>query len=226
MSENPRIVALVPMRDQSERVPGKNYRDLAGLPLFHHIMRALKASPEITKIVVDTDSQTLKDGLSEHFPEITILDRPQHLRAGEIPMNDILLHDTQQVPADYYLQTHSTNPLLRPETISAAIAAFLAQLPTKDSLFSVTALQTRLYDLDGNAINHNQSELLRTQDLPPIFEENSCIYLFSKESLEKQGHRMGKAPQMFPITAEEAWDIDEEIDFQIADFLMRQRGKA
>lgn len=226
MSETPRIVALVPMRDQSERVPGKNYRDLAGAPLFHHIMRALQACPEIADIVVDTDSRTLKEGLAEHFPTVTILDRPENLRAGEIPMNDILLHDTQQVAADYYLQTHSTNPLLRSESISAAIGAFLAELPAKDSLFSVTALQTRLYDLEGKAINHDPSELLRTQDLPPIYEENSCIYLFSRESLEKQGHRMGENPLMYPISAEEAWDIDEEIDFQIADFLMRQRGKA
>jgi CMP-N-acetylneuraminic acid synthetase len=223
MSETPRIVALVPMRDQSERVPGKNYRDLAGAPLFHHIMRALQACPEIADIVVDTDSRTLKEGLAEHFPTVTILDRPENLRAGEIPMNDILLHDTQQVAADYYLQTHSTNPLLRSESISAAIASFLAELPAKDSLFSVTALQTRLYDLEGKAINHDPSELLRTQDLPPIYEENSCIYLFSRESLEKQG---GENPLMYPISAEEAWDIDEEIDFQIADFLMRQRGKA
>jgi len=226
MSEIPRIVALVPMRDQSERVPGKNYRELAGAPLFHHIMSALQACPEIAEVAVDTDSATIKASLTEHFPKVSIIDRPQHLLEGEIPMNDILMHDTQQVSADYYLQTHSTNPLLRSETISAAIVAFLAEVPSKDSLFSVTALQTRLYDLEGNAINHNSGELLRTQDLPPIYEENSCIYLFSRQSLEKQGHRMGEDPMMFPILAEEAWDIDEEIDFQVADFLMRQRGKS
>jgi len=226
MTEIPRIVALVPMRDQSERVPGKNYRELAGAPLYHHIVRALQACPEIAEIVVDTDSETIKEGLAEHFPKVKIIERPQHLLEGEIPMNDILLHDTEQVPADYYLQTHSTNPLLRTETISAAIAAFLADIPARDSLFSVTALQTRLYDLEGKAINHNPAELLRTQDLPAIYEENSCIYLFSRQSLEKQGHRMGESPMMFPIPEEEAWDIDEELDFQIADFLMRQRGKA
>lgn len=226
MSDLPRIVALVPMRDQSERVPGKNHRDLAGAPLFHHILRTLAACPEIAEIVVDTDSQTIKAGLAEHFPEIVIIDRPEKLLAGEIPMNDILLHDTEQVQADYYLQTHSTNPLLRAETISAAISAFLAALPKNNSLFSVTVLHTRLYDLEGNAINHNPAELLRTQDLPPIYEENSCIYLFTRQSLQKQGQRIGQNPLLFPIPAEEAWDIDEEIDFQLADFLLRQRGEA
>ena len=219
----PRIAALVPMRHSSERVPGKNYRDLAGKPLFHHILTALGDCPEINEIVVDTDSPTVMDGLREHFPAVTIHERPEHLRAGETPMNYILLHDTSQIQADFYLQTHSTNPLLRSETISAAVQTFLENYPSNDSLFSVTPLQTRLYDVDGKAVNHNPAELLRTQDLPPIYEENSCLYLFTRQTLESRGHRIGENPLMFPIDSAEAWDIDEELDFQIADFLMRLR---
>jgi CMP-N-acetylneuraminic acid synthetase len=138
-------------------------------------------------------------------------------------MNEILLHDTAQIPADYYLQTHSTNPLLRAETIDKAIAAFFEAKPQPDSLFGVTELHTRLYNAAGKAINHNPRELLRTQDLPPVYEENSCLYIFSQRSLEENGHRIGKTPLMFPIPRAEAFDIDEELDFQIADFLMGQR---
>lgn len=220
---SPTIAALVPMRHTSERVPGKNYRDLAGKPLFHHILKALQDCPAISEIVVDTDSPTLIDGLEEHFPDVTILERPEQLRASDIPVNDILLHDTQQVQADFYLQTHSTNPLLRSETISAAIKTFLENYPANDSLFSVTPLQTRLYDQHGQAINHNPTELLRTQDMPPIYEENSCLYIFSRQTLETHNHRIGETPRMFPIDPSEAWDIDEELDFQIADFLMHLR---
>lgn len=223
MSALPHIVALVPMRHHSERVPGKNYRELAGKPLFHHILETLGACAEISAIVVDTDSNTIKEGLAEHFPEVWVIDRPEDLRAGEIPMNAILLHDTEQVAADFYLQTHSTNPFLRAETLSAAIGAFLKAYPEHDSLFSVTAWQTRLYDGEGGALNHDPSELLRTQDLPPIYEENSCFYLFTRQTLEEHGHRIGARPMLYPIAREEAWDIDEELDFQIADFLMRQR---
>jgi CMP-N-acetylneuraminic acid synthetase len=219
----PRIVALVPMRDRSERVPGKNYRLLAGQPLFHHILHALAASTQLAEIAVDTDSPSIKAGLAEHFPAVRVIERPEHLRAGEIPMNEILLHDTAQIPADYYLQTHSTNPLLRAETIDKAISAFFEAKPQPDSLFGITELHTRLYDAAGKAINHNPRELLRTQDLPPVYEENSCLYIFSQRSLEENGHRIGLSPLMFPIPREEAFDIDEEIDFQIADFLMRQR---
>ena len=219
----PRITALVPMRHTSERVPGKNYRDLAGKPLFHHILATLQACPEISEIVVDTDSTIVMDGLREYFPTVTLLERPDHLRASEIPMNDILLHDTAQVQADFYLQTHSTNPLLRPETISSAIRTYLENYPTDDSLFSVTPLQTRLYDQDGQAINHNPAELLRTQDLHPIYQENSCLYIFTRATLETRSHRIGEIPIMFPIDPAEALDIDEELDFHIADFLMRLR---
>jgi CMP-N-acetylneuraminic acid synthetase len=223
MANPPRIVALVPMRDHSQRVPGKNYRPLAGWPLFHHILLALQACSELADIVVDTDSLTIKQGLAEHFPRVLVLDRPEALRGDDVPMNTILLHDTEQVPADFYLQTHSTNPLLRPQTISAAILAFMANRATRDSLFGVTELRTRLYDKDGRAINHNPRELLRTQDLPPVYEENSCLYIFTRENLMKYGHRIGQAPTLFPMPRDEAWDIDEEFDFQVVDLLMRQR---
>lgn len=225
MAAKPRFVALVPMREHSERVPGKNYRSLAGRPLFHHILMALIASKHLDQIVVDTDSQNIKEGITQHFPNVKLIDRPEHLRAGEIPMNEILLHDTAQAPADYYLQTHSTSPLLQTATIDKAIGTFLDALPGKDSLFGVTELRTRLYDQHGKAINHNPAELLRTQDLPPVYEENSCIYLFNRQSLVKYGHRIGKSPILFTIPREEAWDIDEEPDFEIVDFLMQRRMK-
>jgi CMP-N-acetylneuraminic acid synthetase len=214
------------MRAQSERVPGKNFRFLAGKPLFHHIITTLQQCTEIAEIAVDTDSAEIRDGLAQNFPDVRVIERPERLRAGEIPMNEILLHDAAQVAGDFYLQTHSTNPLLTAATVRTAIAAFLGAYPGKDSLFGVTELHTRLYDVQGKAINHNPTELLRTQDLPPVYEENSCLYIFTNANLKKRGHRIGENPLMFPISRDEAWDIDEEIDFQIADFLMRQRMSA
>ena len=219
-----KIAALVPMRHHSQRVPGKNYRPLAGKPLFHHIVETLLAVPEIETVMVDTDSEPVMDGVRRLFPTVKLIQRPEHLRADDVPMNDILLHDTAQVQADFYLQTHSTNPLLKAETISRGIQSFITNIPTYDSLFSVTRLQTRLYWQDGRAINHNPLELLQTQDLPPVYEENSCVYLFARENLERKKHRIGDKPLMFEIDADEAWDIDEELDFEIADFLMRKRS--
>jgi len=214
------------MRHHSQRVLGKNYRLLAGRPLFHHIIETLLSVPEIGEVAVDTDSEPVMDGLRRHFPQVKIINRPEILRADEVPMNDILIHDTDQVQADFYLQTHSTNPLLKPETISRAIKAFLADYPNRDSLFSVTRLQTRLYDQHGRAINHNPGELIQTQELPPVYEENSCLYIFSRENLLKKHHRISDQPIMFEIDADEAWDIDEELDFTICDFLLTRQNKS
>ena len=214
------------MRHHSQRVPGKNYRLLAGRPLFHHILETLLAVPEIAEIIVDTDSEPVMDGLRRHFPQVRIIERPDHLRADDVPMNDILIHDTAQVQADFYLQTHSTNPLLRPKTISRAVESLLTNYPHYDSLSSVTRLQTRLYFQDGRAINHDPAVLIQTQDLPPVYEENSCLYIFTRENLLRRRHRIGERPMMFEIDAGEAWDIDEELDFAITDFLLRRKDQS
>jgi CMP-N-acetylneuraminic acid synthetase len=219
------IAALVPMRHVSERVQGKNYRPLAGKPLYEYILAALLSCPEIHEIVVDTDSPVIMSGVEKNFPQVHLLERPAHLRAGEIPMNEVLLHDVSMIEADYYLQTHSTNPLLKSITISRAIKTFLENYPANDSLFSVTRWHTRLWDESGAAINHDPQVLLRTQDLPPIFEENSCLYIFSRRTLEERRNRIGEHPYLFEIDAEEAWDIDDEIDFKIADLLLSDRMK-
>ncbi|MBI5298088.1 MAG: acylneuraminate cytidylyltransferase family protein [Chloroflexi bacterium] len=220
-----KLVALVPMRHHSQRVPGKNYRPLAGKPLFHHIIETLLNVPEIDQIVVDTDSEPVMDGLRQHFPQVATINRPESLRADDVPMNEILLHDTERFPADFYLQTHSTNPLLKAATISRAIQSLLANYPKTDSLFSVTRWQTRLYFQDGTAINHNPRELLQTQDLPPVYEENSCLYIFNRANLQAKRHRISDHPLMFEIDADEAWDIDEELDFAITDFLLSRLKK-
>lgn len=221
-----KIIALVPMRHHSQRVPGKNYRLLAGKPLYQHIVETLLTVPEIDHIVVDTDSDPVMNGLREKFPQVGIINRPEHLRADDIPMNEILIYDTEQCPADFYLQTHSTNPLLKAETISKAIQTFNENYPKHDSLFSVTRLQTRLYDKDGRAINHNPNELIQTQDLPPVYEENSCLYIFNRPNLIARKHRISERTLMFEIDADEAWDIDEELDFAITDFLLKRQLNA
>ena len=218
-----KLAALVPMRHHSQRVPGKNYRPLAGKPLYQHIIETLLAVPEIETVMVDTDSEPVMDGVRRLFPTVKLIQRPEHLRADDVPMNEILLHDTAQVDAEFYLQTHSTNPLLKSATISQGIQKFFAEYPKYDSLFSVTRLQTRLYFQDGRAINHNPLELIQTQDLPPVYEENSCLYLFTRENLARKRHRIGDKPLMFEIDADEAWDIDEELDFEITDFLMKRK---
>lgn len=219
----PSVIALVPMRHHSQRVPEKNYRLIAGKPLYTYIIETLLSCPEIDRILVDTDSPVITRGLQENYPSVQVIVRPEHLSGDTVPMNEILLYDTSLVEADYFLQTHSTNPLLKAETVSQAVSALVSQYPVFDSLFSVTGWQKRLWTAEGKPVNHDPSVLLQTQDLPPIYEENSCMYIFKRENLARRRNRMGERPLMFAMDASEAYDIDEEIDFLIVNAILSAR---
>lgn len=213
-----KLVALMPMRHSSERVKGKNYRPFGdGQPLFQHMLDVLVTTGGIDKVVINTDSPIVMEICARDYPQVQLIDRPAHLRDGATPMNAILLHDISQVESDFYLQTHSTNPLLSGDTLQRAVDTFFANYPVHDTLFSVTRLQTRLWDPLVRAVNHNPAILLRTQDLPPIYEENSCIYIFAKDTLLQRHNRIGLRPYMFEIDPFEAVDIDEEINFRVAE---------
>jgi CMP-N-acetylneuraminic acid synthetase len=218
-----KIAAIIPMRHSSERVPGKNYRKFAGKPLFFHIAESLLKCKSISTIIIDTDSDVIMDlSKKEYGSKVTVIERPVHLRDGAIAMNDVLLNTINQVPADFYLQTHSTNPILTADTIEKGIQQFLKIYPMYDSLFSVTRRQVRFWDQLARPINHNHNILLRTQDLPPVYEENSCFYLFSKEILERKHNRVGDRPYLFEIPEIEAQDIDVELNFKVAEFLYKE----
>jgi CMP-N-acetylneuraminic acid synthetase len=211
-----RTVAIVPMRHNSERVPGKNYRPLAGIPLYHYVVRTLGSAPEVDLVVIDTDSDFIIDDCAENFPQVQVLLRPEYLRDGGIAMNDVLLNTLEQVDADIVLQTHSTNPFLKVDTVSAALRLFESPDREFDSVFSVTRLQARLWDVETRPVNHDPSVLLRTQDLAPLFIENSCFFIFTPQLLRERGNRIGAHPFMFEMAALEAVDIDTEADFSLA----------
>jgi CMP-N-acetylneuraminic acid synthetase len=218
------VVAFVPMRHSSERVPEKNYRAFNGRPLFHWVIETLLEVDRVSQVVVDTDSPVIIDQCRERFPSVVCVERPEHLLGGHVPMTDVLQYDASLFRSDWYLQTHSTNPLLRPETVEGALAGLETSLAEHDSLFGVTRLQTRLFDSNGRPINHDPSILLRTQDLPPVFEENSNLYVYSAE-LIAAGRRYGERPILYEIDPVEATDIDEEHDFVLAELLHRMRSE-
>ncbi len=215
-----KVTALLPMKGHSERVPNKNMRLFAGKPLYHCIAKILQDSELLDAIVINTDSERIAQDATAHFSKALIHPRPAEIQGDMVPMNDIIAHDLSLLDGEHFLQTHSTNPLLTKETLERAIREYFDSLETHDSLFSATRLQTRLYWESGDPVNHNPRELLRTQDLPPLFEENSNIYLFSKTSFAAaENRRIGLKPKMFSMEQMEAADIDEEIDFKIAEYL-------
>jgi CMP-N-acetylneuraminic acid synthetase len=214
-----RVVALVPIKDHSERVTGKNFRSFAGKPLYHHIVHTLDRVYAVDRILIDTDSLRVIDEAPGLSAKVSVLRRPDELCGDAVSTNRIFAHDLAESDGDIYLQTHATNPLMRAETFAQALKVFVENEETHDSLFGVTEHHSRFYDLRGQAINHNPEELIRTQDLPPLCEENSCVYVFTKESFAKQSRRIGETPLMFPTPAIQSIDIDDEFQFRLAELL-------
>ncbi|WP_205748083.1 acylneuraminate cytidylyltransferase family protein [Dyadobacter luticola] len=209
------------MKGHSERVPHKNIRPLVGKPAFHWVMEALSASPYISEILVNTDSDEIFES-TKAFPKIKAFMRPDFLLGDMVSIQPLIEYDIEQTDASYFLQTHSTNPLLTTETINASIEAFFAQTE-HDALFSVTETKQRFYWPDGSGVNHDPKKLIRTQDLEPIYHENSCFYIFSRETNYKIKNRLGSNPMMFPIERLEAADMDDMEDFYWAEFLLQRR---
>lgn len=217
--EKKRIVALLPMKANSERVKGKNFREFCGKPLFRWILDTLLSVDEIDQVIINTDARHIlaENGLIE-TDRITIRDRKPEICGNHVSMNLVLADDVANVEADIYVMTHTTNPLMSAETIRKALASFReAQLSGKaDSLFTVDKVQTRFYRADGSPVNHDPENLLPTQHLEPWFEENSNLYIFTRTSFETTQARIGKQPMMYESPFFESIDIDTPDDWDFA----------
>ena len=218
-----KIAALLPMKGNSERVPNKNLKNFCGTPLYHRVMHVLLASDYISHVIVNTDSEAIKSDIEANFGQKVIIHhRPEAICGDLVSMNKVIAHDVENFNAEYYVQTHSTNPMLLTASLDGAIKTMLESKDDFDSIFSVTKIQTRLYDENGKAFNHDPNKLLRTQDLAPLYEENSNFFIFTEDSFKASGEkRIGNNPMMYEIDKLEAIDIDDPQDFQIAEVLYR-----
>ncbi len=224
MAETRRSVALLPMKANSERVVGKNFRDFCGKPLFRWVLDALLSVDEIERVVINTDAREIlaSHGLEEGG-RVQIRDRAPELCGDFVSMNLILADDIAAVAADAYLMTHTTNPLLGRETVLGALASYFEgrKQGLCDSLFSVNRFQTRFYREDASAVNHDPGQLLRTQDLEVWYEENSNLYVFDRESFARTHARIGSEPRMFETPLHEAVDIDDAASWRLAELIAR-----
>jgi CMP-N-acetylneuraminic acid synthetase len=217
-------VALLPIKGHSARVPGKNFREFAGKPLFRWILDTLLEVKEIDRIVINTDARSILEaaGLVE-TNRIFIRDRRPEICGDFVSMNLVIADDLENVSADTYVMTHTTNPLLSASTIRAALRSYEVGVISgvNDSLFTVNRFQTRFYRTDGSPVNHDAANLIRTQDLEPWFEENSNLYVFSRESFTATKARIGKKPILFETPRTESADIDDQEGWSIAEALAK-----
>ncbi len=220
-----KLKALIFMKEYSERLHGKNMKKLCGKPLFHWILKALQDSNVINEIIINTDSEKIAKNAKENF-NVTIHMRPDYLLdIDHDEANKIMAYDIDKIAGEHFIQSHSTNPLVNPKSIRKACKLYFKNLKMNDSLFSVTKTTKRFFLKNGQPINHDPKKLIKTQELEPLLEENSCFYIFSRKSFFLNKNRIGSKPILFPIDPLTAIDIDEAHDFKFAEYLMNYRIK-
>ena len=225
------LIALLPMKANSERIKNKNIKELCGKTLFFYIADTLQTIKKIKSLVINTDSSKIAEIAKKRYGDWVIVhERPVNLLGDNISMNKIIEYDVIKIgEKNLFLQTHSTNPLLKANTISKAIEKFYQyfQEDNKASLFSANTLKSRLYYSNLQPINHDPNNLIRTQDLDQIFEENSCFYLFSGSGFLEFSNRISSKPYVFPMPRNsiESIDIDEPDDWMLTKQIISSKNK-
>lgn len=219
------MIALLPMKGNSERVPGKNVRLLADIPLFFHIANMLRSTELVSRLVINTDNSEIADLASRQYGDwVTIHWRWDEVIGDHVSMNKVIEQDVRMLgPRHDYIQLHATSPFLRRETVEAAIQTFQQGYSDRelDSVFGVSLIKARLFDGELRPLNHDPTQLIRTQDLPEIYEENSAFYIFNGGVFLKTGNRIGLRPKPLVMSRSsiEVLDIDEEEDWALAQMI-------
>ena len=220
--KNYKAVALLPMKANSQRVKGKNFKPLHGKPLLCWILSTLISIDEIDRVIINTDARGIltESGLADS-DRVMIRDRKPELCGDTVSMNLILADDVKAINAECYVMTHTTNPFLSASTIRKGMSLFREKTAkgVADSVFTVNKIQTRFYREDVSAVNHDPDNLVQTQELEPWYEENSNLYIFSRASFMASNARIGVKPVMLVSPKMESIDIDEPEDWEFAEIV-------
>ncbi len=212
MEKKKRIVAVVPMKLNNQRLPQKNTRAFTdGEPLCTYILKTLLAVKSIDEVYVYCSDPSI----CQFIPEgVRYLKRSTDLDRDVTKMNEVLQCFAKDVPSDIYVMTHTTAPFILPQSISKGIEAVISG--KFDSAFAAKKLQDFLWQ-NGKPVNYSLENIPRTQDLPPYYEETSGFYIYGQNVIEKLGRRIGERPAIIEVGEIEGIDIDEMEDFIIAD---------
>lgn len=206
-----RTVAFVPIKLNNQRLPGKNIKPFKnGNPLCYYIFQTLLKLDDVDEVFVYCSNPHIIDFIPK---EVTFLQRDTSLDQDSTKINEVLIAFAKNVPADIYVMAHATAPFIMPANIEKGLKA--VQSKKYDSAFSAKKLQTFLWE-NGKPFNYNLENIPRTQDLSPIYEETSGFYIYTSDIINKQYRRIGNNPMIVEVSKIESIDIDEQVDFDIA----------
>ncbi len=220
-------VAYVPLRLESSRIFRKNFTNCGGKQLYQWIFEkllSLKRNNFISNVYIDFDNhQILNLVENQYIKEFIFFKRDVELIKKETTIVPLLENFIKKynLQSEVIFQTHVTNPLLTENTIKEALSYFSENKIT--SLASVTSIKKRFYSVNGQPINHDPAKLMQTQDLKPILEENSCIYIFKGSEFLKTKNRINKKTSLFKIEPIESLDIDDDFELKITDAILKNQ---
>lgn len=209
-----KIVAIMPIKLKNERCPGKNTRLLGNKPLLQYELDSLKETELCDSINVYCSDEAVVPSLPEG---VNFIKRPKELDLPTSNFTQIFTCFMNELDADIYVYAHATAPFIYVETMKQCINAVKAG--EYDSAFCAVRLQDYLWQ-DGEPLNFDATNLPRTQDLKPIYQETSGVYVFTKEVFLKYNRRIGVKPFIKEVTFKEAVDIDDPEDFDLAQVML------
>ena len=215
-----RTVAFVPIKLNSERMPGKNTHPFSdGTTLLTFFLKTLSQVKGIDACYVFCSDPSVKQYL---LPEIIFLERPVYLDTAQATPQDIISEFISRVPADIYMTCHCTSPFVTVEHLEECITA--VQSGQYDSAFTAEKMQRLLWNKEAQPLNFQPDCIPRTQDLEPIYCEVSAAYVFRREVFECYKRRIGMNPFIVEVSGSESIDIDYPEDFMIADAVYMRKN--
>lgn len=206
-----KIVAVVPIKLNSVRLPNKNIKCFTnGDPLCSYILSTLKRVDGIDDVYVFCSNEDIKNYLPNG---VKYLKRSESLDQNTTKINEVLKAFSDEVPADIYVMTHTTAPFIKSESIKKGLDAVKSGL--YDSAFAVKTIQDFMWD-DNGPTNYSLNNIPRTQDLKPFYLETSGFYIYKREIIDKLYRRIGNKPFLVSVSEIESVDIDEKEDFDLA----------
>lgn len=205
-----KVVAFVPIKLNSQRLPRKNILPIAGKPLCWHICNSLIQVREIDEVYVYCSDETVKSYLPD---SITFKKRDKRLDGDLVKGFDIYESFINEVYADVYVLAHTTSPFIRECSIQNALNHVING--DNDSAFSAERVQTFAW-YEGEPVNYNLDDVPRTQDMEPLWVETSAFYIFKRTVFTEHHRRIGFNPYIQEVSGLEAVDIDEKKDYELA----------
>lgn len=215
------VIGILPIKEHSERIPGKNFEKLGVGPLWMHALGNLAKSMVCDKIIINTDVPKRFGHVLTATP-VEIEQRAPHICGDDIPMNVVIEDVVKRHVAEVYIQIHATSPFVTPERFEKSLG--ILNKSGADCAYAVTEHKSRFEDPAGNAINYDEGELLNTQELPPLFEENSAFYIFKRETILTTGNRTGGQRARIITSPIESIDIDWPGDMELARLIIAGRN--